>query len=171
MYPNNRFLNNLSSLEGLQVLIVDDNVDFCDLMMILLQLYGVEVQQAFSVPQALDIFEQWQPYIVVSDIGLPKEDGYALIQQVKSKAKERGQVVLAIAVTGYADEKMCQRALFGGFDLWFTKPLDMNEFLAVLARLAICQQSSYAIAQQILGHVSGHGDLSLEQQLEPSVSS
>ncbi|MBD2449008.1 response regulator [Nostoc sp. FACHB-152] len=170
MYPSNRFLNNLSSLQGLQVLIVDDNVDFCDLMTILLQLYGVEVRQAFSVPQALEIFEQWQPYIVVSDIGLPKEDGYALIQQVKSKAKELGQVVLAIAVTGYDDEEMCQQGLSAGFDLWFTKPLDMDEFVAVLARLAICQQSSYAIAQQILGHVSGYGDLSLEQQLEPLVS-
>lgn len=171
MYPSNRFLNNLSSLQGLQVLIVDNNVDCCDLMMILLQLYGVEVKQAFSVPQALEIFEEWQPYIVVSDISLPKEDGYALIQQVKSKAKERGQVVLGIAVTGYADEKMCQRALSSGFDLWFTKPLDIDEFVAVLSCLAICQQSSYAIAQRILGHVLRHGDLSLEQQLEPSISS
>jgi two-component system, OmpR family, response regulator len=140
-------------------------------MTILLQLYGVEVKQAFSVPQALEIFEQWQPYIVVSDIGLPKEDGYALIQQVKSKAQERGQVVLAIAVTDYVDEKMCERALSGGFDLWFTKPLDIDEFVTVLAYLAICQQSSYAIAQRILGHVPRHGDLSLEQQLETSVSS
>ncbi len=171
MYLSNRFLNNLSSLQGLQVLIVDNNVDCCDLMMLLLQLYGVEVRQAFSVPQALKIFEQWQPYIVISDISLPKEDGYALIEQVKSKAKERGQVVLAIAVTGYDNEEMCQRGLSAGFDLWFTKPLDIDEFVAVLACLAICQQSSYAIAQQILGHVSGHGDLSLEQHLEPSVSS
>jgi two-component system, OmpR family, response regulator len=139
--------------------------------MTILQLYGVEVKQAFSVPQALEIFEQWQPYIVVSDIGLPKEDGYALIQQVKSKAQERGQVVLAIAVTDYVDEKMCERALSGGFDLWFTKPLDIDEFVTVLAYLAICQQSSYAIAQRILGHVPRHGDLSLEQQLETSVSS
>lgn len=123
MYPSNRFLNNnLSVLQGLQVLIVDDNVDFCDLMMLLLQLYGVEVKQAFSVPQALEIFEQWQPYIVMSDIGLPKEDGYSLIQKMKSKAKELGQVVLGIAVTGYADEKMRQRALSAGFDLCFTKP-------------------------------------------------
>lgn len=90
MYPSNRFLNNLSFLQGLEVLIVDDNVDFCDLMTILLQLDGVKVQQAFSALQALEIFEQWQPYIVVSDIGWPNEDGYALIQQVKSKAKERG---------------------------------------------------------------------------------
>lgn len=165
MYPSNRFLNNLSSLQGLRVLIVDDNVDFCDLMTMLLQIYGVEVQQAFSVPQALEIFEQWQPYILVSDIGLPKEDGYSLIQQVRTKMKERGQVILAIAVTGYGDEKMCQRALSAGFDLWFAKPLDLDKFLAVLACLATCQQSSYAISQLILDYLPQHSDINLEKQL------
>lgn len=80
-------------------------------------------------------------------------------------------MVLAIAVTGYADEKMRQRGLSAGFDLWFTKPMDIDEFLAVLACLAICQESSYAIAQQILGHDPKHSDLSLEMQLEPSVLS
>ncbi|GAB1537478.1 hypothetical protein NUACC21_01210 [Scytonema sp. NUACC21] len=102
--------------------------------------------------------------VTVAD-ALKHPNGYALIQQVKSKAQERGQVVLAIAVTGYVDEKMCERALSGGFDLWFTKPLDIDEFVAVLAYLAICQQSSYAIAQRILGHVPRHGDLSLELNL------
>jgi CheY-like chemotaxis protein len=153
MYTNDEFPANLSSLQGLRVLVVDDNVDFCDLIALLLQPDGVEVQKAFSVQQALEIFRQWQPDVLVSDIALPKEDGYALIQQVRTKAGERGEVVLAIAVTGYADENMYQHALCAGFDLWFTKPLDFDEFLAVLACLAICQQSSYAIAQRILGNV------------------
>ncbi|WP_026733678.1 response regulator [Fischerella sp. PCC 9605] len=153
MYTNNEFPTNLSSLQGLRVLVVDDNVDFCDLIALLLQPDGVEVQKAFSVQQALEIFRQWQPDVLVSDIALPKEDGYALIQQVRTKAGERGEVVLAIAVTGYAHENMYQRTLCTGFDLLFTKPLDFDEFLAVLACLAICQQSSYAIAQRILGNV------------------
>jgi hypothetical protein len=76
-----------------------------------------------------------------------------LIQQVRTKAGEREEVVLAIAVTGYTHEKMLQHALSAGFDLLFTKLLDFDEFLAVLACLAICQQSSYAIAQRILGNV------------------
>ncbi|QMS88234.1 response regulator [Nostoc edaphicum CCNP1411] len=154
MYSNNKFPTNYPSLQGLRVLLVDDNVDFfCSLMTQLLQLYGVEVQTAFSVQQALEIFGQWQPDVLVSDIALPKEDCYTLIQQVRTKAGERGEVVLAISVTGYAHEKMFQRALCAGFDLWFTKPLDFDEFFAVLNCLAICQQSSYAIAQRILGDV------------------
>jgi two-component system, OmpR family, response regulator len=162
MYTNNEFPTNFSSLQGLRVLVVDNNVDFCDLIALLLQPYDVEVQKAFSAQQALEIFGQWPPDVLVSDIALPKEDGYALIQQVRTNAGERGEVVLAIAVTGYVNEKMLQRALCAGFDLWFTKPLDLDEFVAVLATLAICQQSSYAIAQQILGHVPRHGDLNPE---------
>ena len=153
MYPNKRFPTNYPSLQGLRVLVVDNNIDFCDLMTLLLQSYGVEVQTASLAQQALEIFGQWQPDVLVSEIALPKEDSYALIQQVRTKAGERGEVVLAIAVTDYANEKMLQRALSAGFDLLFTKPLDLDEFIAVLACLAICQQSSYAIAQRILGNV------------------
>ncbi len=138
MYPNNRFSTNIQSLQGLRVLLVDNNVHFCHLMTLLLQAYGVEVQTAFLAQQALKIFVQWQPDVLVSDIALPLEDGYALIQQVRTNAGERGEVVLAIAVIDFANEKMLQRALCAGFDLWFTKPFDLDEFVAELACLAIC---------------------------------
>jgi CheY-like chemotaxis protein len=87
MYPNNGLSTNFSSLQGLRVLVVDGNVDCCDLIKLLLQLYGVEVQTAFSVQQALKIFRQWQPDILVSDITLPQEDGFALIQLCGMKSK------------------------------------------------------------------------------------
>jgi two-component system, OmpR family, response regulator len=138
------------------------------LMTLLLQIYGVEVQTALSVQVALEIFRQWQPDVVVSDLALPKEDGFDLIHQLRTKAGERGEVVPAIAVTGYADEKIRNHALSAGFDLLLAKPLDFDEFLTVLACLAIRQQSSSAIAQRILGNVSTHGDLSLEKHLVPA---
>jgi CheY-like chemotaxis protein len=141
------------------------------LIIVLLQPYGVEVQTASLAQQALKIFVQWQPDVLVSDIALPNEDGYALIQQARTKAGERGEVMLAIAVTGYANEKMLQRALCAGFDLWFTKPLNFDQFLAVLACLVVCQESSYLIAQRILGNVPRHSDLSLEKQLYPTLPS
>lgn len=165
MYLNNRFLTNLPSLQGLRVLVVDNNVDCCVLLSVLLQWYGVEVQTASSVKLALEIFERWQPDILVSDIAFPGEDGYALIHQVRTKAG-RGEVVIAIAVTAYDSENMSQRGLCAGFDLWFSKPLDLDEFVAVLASLATCQLSSYAIAQRILA-VPTHSEAiaSLEKQL------
>lgn len=89
----------------------------------------------------------------MSEIALPKEDGFVLIRQVRTFTQERGKTALAIAVTTYATEKMRQRALCTGFDLWFAKPPHFDEFVAVFTCLAICQQFSYAIAQRILGNV------------------
>lgn len=166
MCLDNGFPTHLPSLQGLRMLVVDNNIDSCDLMTLLLQPYGVEVQTAFSVQQALEVFVQWQPDILVSEIALPEEDGFALIRQVRTLTAARGKEVLALAVTGYATEDIEERALWAGFDLWFTKPLNFDEFLAVLSCLAICQQSSYAIAQRILGNDFRYNALNLEKQLE-----
>jgi two-component system, OmpR family, response regulator len=102
----------------------------------------------------------------LSEIALPDEDGYTLIQQVRTKVGERGETMLAIAVTGYADEKMLQRALDTGFYLWFIKPVDFDEFLTMLTCLVICQQSAIAIAQRILGNAHRHRRLNLEKQFD-----
>lgn len=165
MYLNNGFSSNISSLQGLRVLVVDNNDDCRVLLSVLLQDYGVEVQTASSVKLALEIFEQWQPDVLVSDIAFPGEDGYALIEQVRTKGG-RGETVLAIAMTAYDSESMSKRGLRCGFDLWFTKPLDLDELVAVLACLATCQQSSYAITERILG-VLTHSEAiaNLEKQL------
>jgi two-component system, OmpR family, response regulator len=171
MYINNGFLTNLPSLQGLRILVVDNNIDSCNLMTVMLQPYDVEVKAAFLVQQALEIFVQWQPDVLVSEIALPKEDGYALIRQVRKLTRERGKEALAIAVTADASEQTRRRTLSAGFDLWFTKPLNFDEFFAVLDCLAICQQSSYAIAQRILGNVLRHGELGLAKQLYPTCSS
>ncbi|GAB4185353.1 MAG: hypothetical protein Fur006_23700 [Coleofasciculaceae cyanobacterium] len=170
MSLDNRFPTNLPSLQGLRMLVVDNDIDSCDLMTLLLQPYGVEVRVAFLVQQALELFMQWQPDVLVSEIVLPKEDGFALIRQVRTLTAARGKEVLALAVTGYVTEETRQRALSVGFDLWFTKPLNFDEFLAVLSCLVICQQSSYALAQRILGNVPRHDVLSLEKHLYPAVS-
>jgi len=143
------------------MLVVDNNIDTCVLMTSLLQPYGVQVQTAFFVQQALEVFVQWQPDILVSEIGLPKEDGFALIRQVRTLTAARGKEVLALAVTDYVTEDTQDRFLLAGFDSWFTKPLNFDEFLAALSCLVICKQSSYAIAQRILGNVLRQDALNL----------
>lgn len=171
MYLYNRLPTNLPSLQGLRMLVVDNNIDSCDLMTLLLQPYGVEVKTAFLVQQAVELFVQWEPDILVSEIGLPEEDGFALIRQVRTLTAARGKEVLALAVTSYVTEEIQNRALSAGFDFWFSKPLDFGEFLAVLSCLVICQQSSYTIAQRILGNVPKHNALKLEKQLELTLPS
>ncbi|HEY9650571.1 MAG TPA: response regulator [Coleofasciculaceae cyanobacterium] len=171
MYSNNGFPPNRPFLQGLRMLVVDNNIDSCDLITLLLEPYGVEVRTALLVQPALELFVQWQPDILVSEIALPKEDGFALIRQVRTLTAARGKEVLALALTGYVTEEMQERALSAGFDCWFTKPLNFDEFLAVLRCLVICQQSSYTIAQRILGNVLKHNPPKLEKQLELRLSS
>ena len=151
MSSNNKFPTNLQYLQGLRVLLVDSNDDFSDMITVLLQLYGVEVLTGSLSQQALEIFIQWQPDVIVSDIAMTHEDSYTLIQQLTTKVGERGKVVVAIAVTNYDHKEIFQQDVCHGFDLKFSKPLDLNDFITMLSCLAICQQTSYIIAQKILG--------------------
>jgi two-component system, OmpR family, response regulator len=146
---NDKFVNNFPFLKGLRVLVVDNNVDCCDVIELLLGFYGVEVRKAFLAEEALKIFVEWQPDILVSDVALPKVDGFALVKQARTIAAELGKVLLIIAVTAYSSEETRQLALSRGFDFWFTKPLDFNNFIAVLAYLVICQ-SVFPIVQSTM---------------------
>lgn len=136
MYSKNRFPNNYSFLQGLRVLLVDNDVNFCNSFTPMLQSYGMSVQAAF-LGQALEIFLQWQPDILLSDISTPNQDGYALIHQVRTLTGERGKVVPAIALTSAVTEDMYQHALLAGFSLCVAKPVVIDDFVAVLGILAI----------------------------------
>jgi two-component system, OmpR family, response regulator len=136
MYLNNRFNTNSLFLQGLRVLLVDNDINFCNWLTPMLQSYGVKVQVAFLVRQALEIFVQWQPDVLLNGISSPKEDGYALIHQVRTLTG-RGKVVPAIALTGIVTEGVYQDVLLAGFNLCFAKPLVIDDFVAVLGILAI----------------------------------
>ncbi|MEH2269464.1 MAG: response regulator [Nostoc sp.] len=137
MHINNKFPTNTSFVQGLRVLLVDNDVNFCNYLTAMLQSYGVKVQVAFFVQQAMEIFVQWQPDILLNGIYSPKENGYALIHQVRTLTGERGKVVPAIALTGTITEDMYQNALLAGFNLCFAKPVVIDDFVAVLGILAI----------------------------------
>ncbi|MEH1954824.1 response regulator [Nostoc sp.] len=137
MHINNKFPTNTSFLQGLRVLLVDNDVNFCNSLTAMLQSYGVKVQVAFFVQQAMEIFVQWQPDILLNGISSPKENGYALIHQVRTLTGERGKVVPAIALTGTVTKDMYQHVLLAGFNLCFAKPVVIDDFVAVLGILAI----------------------------------
>ncbi|MCF2149507.1 response regulator [Desmonostoc muscorum LEGE 12446] len=137
MYINNKFPTHPSFLQGLRVLVVDNDVNFCNSLTAMLQSYGVKVQAAFLGEQALEIFVRWQPDILLNGISSPKEDGYTLIHQVRTLAGERGKAVPAIALTSTVTEDMYQHALLAGFSLCVAKPVVVDDFVAVLGILAI----------------------------------
>lgn len=132
------------ALEGLRVLIVDDDVDSCDLLMLTLESHAMEAQVAFSASEALKAFVQFQPDVLVSDIAMPYEDGYSLIRKVRQLETDE-KVIPAIAVTAMAREEVQTHALTSGFDRWIVKPFDPNELITAIANLVsqACEEPNH----------------------------
>jgi len=126
------------SLEGLQILVVDDEADALELLSTILQNNGAEVIAVASVKQALTIIEtatDRSPDVLVSDIGMPDEDGYSLIRKLRQLEAQRGGKLPAITLTAYAGSDDRQQALLAGFQMHLTKPVDAAELVAVVASL------------------------------------
>jgi CheY-like chemotaxis protein/two-component sensor histidine kinase len=126
------------SLEGLQILVVDDEADALELLNTILQNNGAEVIAVASVKQALTIIEtatDRSPDVLVSDIGMPDEDGYSLIRKLRQLEAQRGGKLSAIALTAYAGSDDRRQALLAGFQMHLTKPVDAAELVAVVASL------------------------------------
>jgi len=124
------------TLDGLRLLVVDDNADARDLYQSLLEEYGAEVTAVTSAREGIAALERLQPDVLVSDIGMPNEDGYALIRQVRALKSERASQVPAVALTAYAREEDQQAALLAGFQKYFAKPVEPTELVEAIANLA-----------------------------------
>ena len=129
-------LDNLPDLNGLRVLVVDDEADARDLLTTILGQYGVEVTTVATASEVLEALPRLKPSLLVSDIGMPGEDGYALIRKVRALDAEQGGEIPAVALTAYARAEDRIRALASGFQLHMPKPVNPEELVAVLANLA-----------------------------------
>ena len=123
-------------LKGLHVLVVDDEPDTRELLLVLLTQYGASVRTANSAAEALEELGSWRADVLVSDIGLPREDGYAFIRKVRSLAPEAGGQIPAIALTAHASPEDRIRAISGGYQRYVRKPVEPAELVALVASLA-----------------------------------
>ena len=128
--------NSLPTLNGLRVLVVDDEPDARQLLITALGHYGAQVMAVTSAFEALVALEQFHPHVLVSDIGMPQEDGYALIRKLRALSQEQGGRIPAVALTAYARAEDRTQALLAGFQLHVPKPVDPTELAAVVANLA-----------------------------------
>ncbi|MEH1874469.1 PAS domain-containing hybrid sensor histidine kinase/response regulator [Nostoc sp.] len=125
-----------SSLLGdTQVLVVDDEPDIRDLVTFILQDYGVQVTAVSSAQEALQALSESVPDVLISDIGMPKTDGYMLMREVRSRSPGQGGRVPAIALTAYAGQMNQQQALAAGFQMHISKPVDPDVLLKAIADL------------------------------------
>jgi PAS domain S-box-containing protein len=123
-------------LEGLRVLAVDDEADTRELVRSVIESCGGRVRTASSAAAALEAMAEEAFDVLISDIGMPEEDGYSLIAKVRALDRERGGRIPAAALTAYAGEEDRIRTLRSGFQIHVPKPVSPNELVAVVANLA-----------------------------------
>ncbi|MDF5708172.1 MAG: response regulator [Nostoc sp. S4] len=123
------------TLDGLRILLVDDDLDSCVWMTCLLEFYGVEVHSTFTVHQALTAFVELCPDLVISDIAMPDEDGYSLLRQIRQieERLEKSTPVIAVTALDQLEARFLQSE--ARFDQWFLKPVDIEKLVAAIANL------------------------------------
>jgi len=125
-------------LQGLKALVVDDDQDTCEIVGAVLTGAGAEVRTCLSASQALTAMDSWVPDILVSDIGMPGEDGYALIRKVRARTTEAGGRVVAVALTAYGRNEDRMQALSAGFQVHVGKPIEPSELVSLVASVTGC---------------------------------
>jgi len=127
---------NPPSLVGVRALFVDDEVDARELIAMMLAERGAEVRTAVSATEALAACDEWRPDVLISDIGMPGEDGYTLMKKLRAREKAHGGHIPAIALTAYARREDRLRALSVGYEYYVPKPVEPVELLTAVASLA-----------------------------------
>jgi CheY-like chemotaxis protein len=123
-------------LAGVQVLVVEDQWDTRDLLAEILGSAGCRVVAVGSASEALEAFDTAPPDVLLSDIGMPGEDGYSLLRKIRLRTPSDGGKVPAIAISAYAREEDRIRSLAAGFQIHIAKPFEPSELLAAVARMA-----------------------------------
>lgn len=120
-------------LDGLKILVVDDDPDTRDLVSTILTRCGSEVRCSESAAEALTAFQEFNPDLLVSDIGMPEEDGYGLIRKLRKLKSKRARRIPALALTAYATDEDRTLALSAGFQMHLPKPIEPERLVSSIA--------------------------------------
>ncbi|HEY9299387.1 MAG TPA: response regulator, partial [Phormidium sp.] len=121
-------------LQTVKVLLVDDEQDNLDLITFILEDAGATVTAVNSASEALAVLGEFNPDVLVSDIGMPEMNGYELVKQVQASLL-RGESIPAIALTAYAGEADQKQAIAAGFQVHLSKPVEPNELINTIFEL------------------------------------
>ncbi|MBD1877039.1 response regulator [Nodosilinea sp. FACHB-131] len=139
--PNSESLPSDLALENISVLVVDDNVDNRNYLVTALELAGAQVTAVASGQEVIDYLQHSHPDVLLSDIAMPNENGYELLQRVRMVEQELGRTIPAIALTAYAKPEDRNQALSGGFQQFLSKPVDPIQLIEVVATAARAEVS------------------------------
>ena len=124
-------------LDGLKILLVEDHAETRDLLSAILTQAGSLVTSAGSVQDGFDLYYVTHPHIVISDLGLPGEDGFELIRKIRALEISNGRPTPAVALTAYATDADRSRCLAAGFQLHLVKPIEPARLVSALAEIAL----------------------------------
>jgi signal transduction histidine kinase/ActR/RegA family two-component response regulator len=125
-----------TGLSAITVLVVDDEADARDLVALVLESCGMQVRAAASAAAAIGALASFTPSVIISDIGMPDEDGYGLIRQIRTLATDEKRNIPAIALTAFARNEDRTRALVEGFNAHLAKPVEPAALVAAVMELA-----------------------------------
>lgn len=126
-------LNSLKMLDGLKILVVDDEADSRDLVAAILTRCGSQVRCSESAAEAIRAFREWNPDLLVSDIAMPSEDGYDLIKKLRRLRSKRAKQIPVIALSAYATDEHRLQALSAGFQMHLAKPIEPKSLVTAVA--------------------------------------
>jgi CheY-like chemotaxis protein len=126
-----------SSLDGLAVLIVDDDDESRSVVAEHLQNHHARVLTAASVSEALSVLERQRVDVLLADVAMPGEDGYSLMRKLRSLPQEHSQRIPAAALTAFARDEDRRDALAAGFQMHLTKPIDAGSLVSAVAALGL----------------------------------
>jgi PAS domain S-box-containing protein len=126
---------NAPSLQGMRVVVVDDEADSRDYIIALLEQCGAQVIAAASAIEAIEAISREKADVLVSDIGMPEEDGYSLIRKIRALRAEQGGQIPAVALTAYARAEDRTQAIAAGFQMHISKPVEPAELATIVASL------------------------------------
>jgi CheY-like chemotaxis protein len=131
--PSRETVAGAARLEGVRVLVVDNDAEAVALAETILAGAGAEVRTCLGAAEAFDIVQRWRPDALLSDIEMPGEDGYSLIRRVRALGVEQGGATPAIALTAYGRPQDRERSIAAGFSMHVPKPVDPAELTAIVA--------------------------------------
>jgi CheY-like chemotaxis protein len=128
------------ALNGARILVVDDEADARELVATVLMEAGAEVETARSAAEAFELFKRFRPDVLVSDVGMPEEDGFSLIRRLRALPSSEGGRVPALALTAFAREGDRAQALKAGFTAHVGKPVEPEVLASAVSNLVALRQ-------------------------------
>jgi CheY-like chemotaxis protein len=132
----------VASLADVRVLLVDDDQDTLQVLSVILANSGAKVETADSAAAAIEVLQWYRPDVLVSDLAMPKEDGYSLIRRIRSLELESEGLLPAVALTSHVRIEDRTRALSAGFNMFVPKPVEPDELISAIANLSEATQDS-----------------------------